>query len=931
MHPSNMKTKLTALVVLLTLSVGQIRSQEPFFFHYSTVNGLPASSIYDMAQDSLGQLWLATGDGVIVYDGYTFREMDTPPEVPDNSFIKMFVGKDNKYWFISFAGDLVYTDHGVLKPYPLNDTIHALGSTYYQSSLFVDTLDHIYFTSHQKGKVIVITEEMAIKEIDSSGYPKRIFTPFFINTTEAHPKQMVSAEIYNTHRGGDGIIWHRLDNGGVQVEEPPYPPRIYFIDSRITRILKDREFHYWIATEGNGLFYLPSIQMEIFSPPKPNENTNIITFFLSGDQCYYSTADGKLFLARCQNGQLSSSEEILKTVRTKFIRSILVSQAEDLWLTQSKYLRYWRNGEKKPPRHIVLLKYYDAIQAPNRDILIASREGFFIYRGANLIYDSRKDRFFHHTRTVLETQDGSIYLGTMEGLFLFKDNTYTDLSDLHPMLSRPIGVLHEWNQRIVIGTTASGIAILNPDQSVLMLSLAQGLPSLQIKDIFCDNDSVLWIGTTQGLTKATLNHTGSWDIQNITIWDGLPSTEVHKIERQGAFLWLATANGMASFIPEKLDQRHVDPTTAIERLVINDRDTLMPGDGILQLKPDQHTLNIYYKAVHFSGHDQLEYEYRLPGKDSSWITTHNLSVRLPDLAPGPHVFEVRARTGPGLPYGEIARIQFTRAPYFYETWYFFLIVAFIALLVLAGIIWIVTRQIEKRTRFKTDYLWMQQKALRLQMNPHFIFNSLNSVQHFILNKEEEAAGIYLSSFAKLMRRVLENSMHNLISLEEELETIRLYLQLEKVRFEDKFDFRITVDPDLQANEVMIPPMLIQPFLENAIRHGLANKPTKGILTLQFSHSGRMMRIILEDDGIGMKAAAEINARRQGHRSSGMKNIEERIEMLNRLLDHTIRLQITDIAEITPGKTGTRVELYVPFFTTSESRHFSNNLLRWIRK
>lgn len=926
-----MKTKLTALVVLFTLSVGQLRSQEPFFFHYNTVNGLPASSIYDMAQDSLGQLWLATEDGVIVYDGYTFRELETPPEIPDNSFIKMFIGKDNKYWFISFAGDLVYTDHGVLKPYPLNDTLHSLGSTYYQSNLFVDTLDQIYFTSRQKGKVVSITKEKVIHEMDSAGYPRRVFTPFFINTTEVHPKQMVSSEIYNTYHGEDGIIWSRLDNGGVQVEEPLYPPRIYFSDSRVTRILKDREFHYWIATEGNGLFYLPSIQMEIFSPPKPNENTNVITFFMAGNDCYYSTADGKLFLAHCSNGQLTGSKEILKTETTKFIRSILVSKEGDLWITQSKYLRYEKNGAKNPPRHIVLLKYYDVIQAPDYDILIASREGFFIYGGANLVYDSRKDRFFHHTRTILETNDGTIYLGTMEGLFQYRNGTYTDLTKLNHLLGKPIGVLHEWGQRIVIGTTASGIAALNPDQSVLTLSLKQGLPSLQIKDIFCDNDSVLWIGSTQGLTKATLTHSGDWKIQNITIWDGLPSTEIHKIERQGAFLWLATANGMASFLPEKLEQRLVDPTIFIDRLVINDRDTLIPGDGILHLRPDQHTLNIHYKAVHFSGHDQLEYEYRLPGKDSSWITTHNLSVRLPDLDPGSQLFEVRARIGSDLPSDKIARIHFTRTPYFYETWYFFLIIALAALFIIAGIIWIVTRQIEKRTRFKSDYLWMQQKALRLQMNPHFIFNSLNSVQHFILNKEEEAAGTYLSSFAKLMRRVLENSMHNLIPLEEELETIRLYLQLENVRFEDKFDFRIMVDQELQAREVMIPPMLIQPFLENAIRHGLANKPTKGTLTLQFSRSGNMMKMSLEDDGIGMKASAEINARRQGHHSSGMKNIEERIDMLNRLLDHEIRLKITDLAEISPGKTGTRVELFIPFFITSESRPFANNFFRWIRK
>lgn len=140
-----MKSFLATLLFLFFLSMNPVRSQEPFFFHYNTVNGLPASDIYDLAQDSLGQIWLSTGNGVIVYDGYSFRNLNTPPEIPDNSFIKVFTGKNGKFWFLSFSGDLVYTDKGELKSYPLNDTIHALGNTYFLSSVFVDTLDRIFF------------------------------------------------------------------------------------------------------------------------------------------------------------------------------------------------------------------------------------------------------------------------------------------------------------------------------------------------------------------------------------------------------------------------------------------------------------------------------------------------------------------------------------------------------------------------------------------------------------------------------------------------------------------------------------------------------------------------------------------------------------------------------------------------------------------
>ncbi len=926
-----MKNLVLFFVLFLFVVIGPVRSQEPFYFHYTPINGLPTSDIYDLAQDSLSRIWLATGNGVIVYDGYSFQNLATPRGIPDNSFIKMFTGKKEKYWFLSFAGYLVYTDHGKLQSYPLNDTIHKLGSTYFLTSLFIDSTDQIFFTSREPGKIITIDATQTIRKFDSTGYPNRVLTPFFINSHEDLHMRTVPEELYNTYQEANGPKWYRYKNGGVEISKPNQKPRIYFQDSRITRALKDREYHYWISTEGNGLFYLPSIRMNIFYAPKPSKNTNIITFCLAESSCYFSTADGRLFKADIENGQLINPIEILKEETGKYIRSILYAADGSLWLTQSKYLRYTANGAKASPQHIILMKYYDINQAPDQDIYIASREGFIEYRGQRLIYDSRKDLFYQHTKTVLKTKEGKIYLGTMKGLFVYENGKYFDLQEVHPIFTKPIEILREWNKRVVIGTATSGVAIINPDQTINLLNKENGLQSLLIEDIYCDNDSVLWIGTNQGLTEAIFTSSATWKIQNFTIWDGLPSPEVHKIERQGDFLWLATSNGMASFMPENVNQRIICPTIYIEQLVINDKDTLIPENTIMTFEENKRTLSIYFKGVHFTGHERLTYEYRLLNYDSTWISTRNMSARFQDLSPGNYMFEVRAKEGESNRSKNISRVHFSIAPYFYETWFFYLLIALISLILFTGLTFLIIKQIERRTRFKTSFLWMQQKALRLQMNPHFIFNSLNSVQHFILNKEEEAAGLYLSSFAKLMRKVLENSMHNLIPLDEELETITLYLDLEKVRFEDKFDYQIRIEKDLSVTEVKIPPMLIQPFLENAIRHGLANKPEKGLLRVHISRKDPLLKVEIEDNGIGLKAAAEINARRQGHRSSGMKNIEERIRMLNRLLDHSIRLDVKDLSEVSPELSGTRIELFIPLFSSESTNAFPKTFFKWIKK
>jgi len=218
-----------------------------------------------------------------------------------------------------------------------------------------------------------------------------------------------------------------------------------------------------------------------------------------------------------------------------------------------------------------------------------------------------------------------------------------------------------------------------------------------------------------------------------------------------------------------------------------------------------------------------------------------------------------------------------------------------------------------RARIRRNLLFSEQKALRAQMNPHFIFNSLGSIQNFILKQDADTANDYLTKFSCLIRQVLDNSKHNTITLTQELETLENYLFLEKVRFGKTFDYSVHVAPELNPSMIEIPPMLIQPVLENAILHGLAPANRKGLLKLEIKRtSDTRIAVIIEDNGIGRAKSAEINKTRKAHKSTGLKNVYERIELLNKTERTDFTIQIADKVSIEGEAGGTVVTIEMPF-------------------
>jgi LytS/YehU family sensor histidine kinase len=218
---------------------------------------------------------------------------------------------------------------------------------------------------------------------------------------------------------------------------------------------------------------------------------------------------------------------------------------------------------------------------------------------------------------------------------------------------------------------------------------------------------------------------------------------------------------------------------------------------------------------------------------------------------------------------------------------------------------------EKQKTEEQKALQFRLKALSAQMNPHFIFNALNSIQHFISNNDIKSSKEYLAKFAKLMRKTLDNSVHDTIPLDQELEALTEYMELEKIRTSNQFDYKINIDPNLQSEQVEVPPLLFQPYVENAIWHGISHKMNSdGLIIVTLSQKEGKLSCTIEDNGIGIKKSQEKNAGK--HKSLGTSITQTRVDLLNSVEENQIAVKVTDRSELNAADEGTRIELSLPF-------------------
>ena len=406
----------------------------------------------------------------------------------------------------------------------------------------------------------------------------------------------------------------------------------------------------------------------------------------------------------------------------------------------------------------------------------------------------------------------------------------------------------------------------------------------------------------------------------------------------GGMLFLGGANGINYFYPDKMGRGKDSLRVSITKITVNQDDTgYYHRNGAIKLKHFQNSIELTYISPNYSNAEQLQYRYRMQGLDTGWRNNgNNNSIRFTSLSPGKYVFHVAASIN-GTDWFECKeQLSFIITPPYWKTIWFRLLVAGSVLLLIAFLYRRRMNYIKQQQAVKIEKLKVKQAgaekelelsilnhdlaaskltALRTQMNPHFIFNALNSVQQYILQGNVVEANKYLSKFSKLQREILHYSSQNFISLEKEIELLDSYLQLEQLRFGESFTYNIQITDEIDPAEIKIPPMMLQPFVENAIWHGLMPKPGERNLKIRFElFTDDILLATIKDNGIGRTASAKLKqhngANASQHESKGMSLVHQRMTLLQQQYDKPFDASVSDITDKNGLVQGTTVTLKI---------------------
>ncbi|MCW3128072.1 MAG: putative signal transduction histidine kinase [Bacteroidetes bacterium] len=450
---------------------------------------------------------------------------------------------------------------------------------------------------------------------------------------------------------------------------------------------------------------------------------------------------------------------------------------------------------------------------------------------------------------------------------------------------------------------ANGVLVYDGTRVVTNISQAKylGYRGAICRKVVRGKPNEIWVATNYGIDKIKYHLGDSLVIDNITplnMADGLCSDDVNDILIADSLIYVATSQGLTIFNENQMIAAAAVPIY-ISAIRINDKDSMI-REGEYNLTYQQNNLRIEYIGISLPSAGYLRYQYRLLGSgNDKWTTTTNTSIEFRSLSPGSYTFEAAVLDKFGNQSKSLASVKFRITPAFYMTIWFWALMVIIILTIGFYIIRArfrrQQRQFEKEQNLNNKIIELEQQALKAQMNPHFIFNCLTAVQHFVNKEDLYSANMYLSNFAKLIRKTLDLSGEQYISLDKEVSYLQNYVQLEKMRFQEKFQYVISVDPDIDQYAVEIPPMLLQPIIENAIRHGLRNMHTNtGMLIIDFSQTGNKIICNVDDNGVGMKRAKELKTTMHvEYQSKGMSLTMSRIQAINMISDKKITLEIKD--------------------------------------
>jgi Histidine kinase len=955
---SRFVNKIILLFVIIITYKNSCAQIQPNFFVKQKNDGLQSNTIYNIHTAKNGLIYIAHGKGISSFDGNYFKNYfnkDYPYTELSN-----IMETDNGEIFCKSFNNAIYKINGdsteLVKFYP-SDYGYMI-STCYQNTIISMSRDSLFFydaVSKQTSKKNIksITDTSMPKDFIFGGYAPiyKEFYLFFVDKNfDIH--KIKSSEKYrgNFHFSNgngflskdksiekiyylnkdivlnskakkentlvnyitciDSVVWICTTNGIYFFDINKGESTIEYIleGFNTTDVNKTFENNYAISTLGNGLIFIPSFEIKFL----PNTPKNITTISGNTNSLFLGTKDGDILNYNIQNHNNLFVEKALDKLPIQFLLHDGFSNTTINSTSLSTGLS--TNNRKK-----FIIKDYTYV---HNELLLATNYGIRIYSHQPIqswlknyiVSDTQNTKaiqrlsiFNEYVATVkYDAVHDKIFVNTYDGIFEFA-NGYTK-----PIkLPEPGCVLKDlacYNGLLYLATKDQGIVTWDGKK---YQPLQKNNPTNDILLKFENFENELWVLGENAIYCYTNN--------DCKIYDKKFGIDVEKaigIYVNKQFVYINNGDNIVSFPKNIYGLQIPKPLFTINSFTSSKQKKQIEPNAKLSF--DDNILKINFSLIAYANAQNTHLAYSINNQDTFHLQNNIRDINLNNLSPDKYSIAFFVVSNGIINPKVVRNIQFTIAPPFYKTWWFSLLIIIAILLLAYYIFHTILARWKKDTLQKEAKILLEKEldksmltSIKAQMNPHFLFNALNTIQSYIYSNDKQNASRYISKFSNLTRSILEMSNKETISLDEEINSLKLYLELEKMRFEDTLNYYFEIEAGLQKDQIKIPSMLLQPYVENALKHGLLHKKTNRELHLHFTKENNLLKIVIDDNGIGRKKSQELNAiKNRDHQSFAMDANKKRLEILKHNFKE-IHFEIIDKYSELGEASGTQVVILLP--------------------
>lgn len=922
------------------------------FKNYSSNQYLVDPQINFISKRKSGGIWVVTSKGVSIFNGNKIETIDLSSKIDNGNIYDAVEDLEGNLWCLIYKKGLLFLPNSKSKEVLFfeNESPHV----------DIELNNKELYLINQKGIDVFSIKTNTFSKLPSDDLKPRSISKYstdtlvlacemglyFINNKKIFKTQISETANINAPRSiyvdSKKNIWTASKIGvhSFSVEKLTTfnsSNGLEFEDSRV--VFEDSDENIWIGTEGGGLFkYYTNQEFVTYTTEDGLPSEQIMSIIEKENEFWFSTYSDGIF---SKKDTLITQFNKENGLANSTVWSSCIGENEDLWFGTSSGLSKYSNGkftnyttkEGLPSNRVTAL-----LLDKNNTLWVGCSSGLALISEDTIISNSSIEHFSgHRIRGIKEGNNQKIWIGAKNALYSYFNNTI-NLEFNIDSISRnaQIYTIEILNENIIIGTS-SGLLIYNIKtktiNNLFWLGDALSFSTHFLKKI--DNQT-FWAGSADGvyLVKLNPNLTKILELTRYAKKNGIYNLETNQnaafIDKNNK-LWFGTSQGLVHQNQEILTSKSLKTPLSVSindvllflepidttKHEVDDK-TSLPIN--LRLKHNENHITFNYESVSLAYPNEIKYRFMLEGFDEKWLPfSYDNSFSYTNLPFGNYTFFVSSSFD-GIKWNESTQFHFEILPPFWLTKWFLLLASILFLGLVALIfMWrknVNFRKLEtERLHYKNKLLHLEQQSLSSSMNRHFIFNALNSIQYYINTQDRLSANKYLSSFAKLIRKNLESSgsKNNLITLKEELERVELYLELENMRFQNKIIYSIETEHRINLDEILLPPMFFQPFIENSIWHGILPNGGGKVEVKIFYRDEKDVVISIVDDGVGIDVSQK-NKNTTSHNSKGVSITKRRIELLEKTINKKIAVigpeEIIDINNLTIG---TKVEIVIAAF------------------